>query len=133
MCKIRNKYSLKGRKYITPHDLSANEMKYLLTTALELKTSKRKPLHMQSLIGKNITFLLDSPCLRLQSCIYSTSMLLKMSLNVLITSEWEVMAYPQDIGRLLSNSSDIIFCKAHRQKKLESLAKGSTVPVINVS
>lgn len=135
ICKIHrnHKYSFQGRKYISPNDLSADEMKYLLMTALEIKTSKQKLLHVQSLVGKHITFLLDSPCLLLQSCIYSTSQLLKMSLNVLITSKWEVTPYPEDIGKFLSNSSDIIFCKAHRQKKLEILAKGSTVPVINVS
>lgn len=133
LSKINNKFSLKGRKYITPNDLSADEMKYLLVTALELKTSKRKPLYMKSLVGRSITFLLDVPCLRLQSCIFNTSNLLKMSLNTIITSEWESMQYPEDVGRLLSNSSDIIFCKAHRQKKLEDFAKGSIVPVVNVS
>ncbi|XP_018577758.1 ornithine carbamoyltransferase, mitochondrial-like [Anoplophora glabripennis] len=135
LSKIHNnqKPSMRGRKYITPNDLSAEEMKHLLMTALELKTSETKPLYIKSLAGKSITFLLDSPCLRLQSCIYSTSNLLNMTLNTIITSEWETMLYPQDIGRLLSNSSDIIFCKAHRQKKLESFAEGSIVPVVNVS
>ncbi|KAJ8925651.1 hypothetical protein NQ315_009496 [Exocentrus adspersus] len=137
MKSIRNlskiNFALKGRKYVTPDDLSPNEMKYLLLTALDLKASRKNDLSKQSFVGKNITFLLDSPCIAMQACVHNTSSLFKMPVSILISSEWETKPFPQDTGKLLSTTSDIIFCKAHRQSKLEGFAKGATVPVINVS
>nr|XP_023024199.1 ornithine carbamoyltransferase, mitochondrial-like [Leptinotarsa decemlineata] len=125
------KISLKGRKYLSPTDLSPEEMNYLLSTATNLE--KGICVNKRALAGRSITILLNQPCLKMQTCIYNTAKMLKMSINLLIHTNWTACQNPLDAGKLLSTGSDIIFCQSPRHSKLQMFAQGATVPVLNLS
>ncbi|CAH1116491.1 unnamed protein product [Phaedon cochleariae] len=129
--RLCSKSSLKGRHFLTPDDVSPDEMKSLLMTSIDLK---KCPEYLKTLEEKHIMVLLNEPCMRIQTSLHDTASMLNMPLNVLISSAWTTCQNPEDTGKLLSSAADIIFCQSARHSKVELFAKGATtVPVINIS
>lgn len=128
---IKNEISLYGRNYLNSNDLSPKEILFLLSTAAECK--KKDLLKHSQFAGKSVTYF-GGICPDTQTSLFNAARILKMDFNQLtldpsIFNSYENM---QDFGRLLSSETDMIFCRIRKHSLVESFAKKSIVPVINI-
>ena len=125
--------NMKGKSFLTLMDLSAQEIRYLLDLAHDLKAKKRMGLHGQALKGKNIVLLFEK-----------TSTRTRCSFEVAVRDEGGGVTYLdpgssqmgkkeslEDTAKVLGRFFDGIEYRGFDQQAVIDLAKYSGVPVFN--
>ena len=125
--------NIKGRSFLTLKDFSAEEIRYLLALAHELKAKKRAGIQGSSLQGKNIVLMFDK-----------TSTRTRCSFEVAARDEGAGVTYLdskgsqvgkkesiEDSARVLGRFFDGIEYRGYDQALVEALAEYSGVPVWN--
>ena len=125
--------NMKGKSFLTLMDLSAQEIRYLLDLAHDLKAKRRMGLHGQALKGKNIVLLFEK-----------TSTRTRCSFEVAAREEGGNVTYLdpgssqmgkkeslEDTARVLGRFFDGIEYRGYDQQAVVDLAKYSGVPVYN--
>ena len=125
--------NMKGKSFLTLMDLSAQEIRYLLDLAHDLKAKKRMGLHGQALKGKNIVLLFEK-----------TSTRTRCSFEVAAKEEGGNVTYLdpgssqmgkkeslEDTAKVLGRFFDGIEYRGFDQQVVIDLAKYSGVPVFN--
>lgn len=125
--------NMKGKSFLTLMDLSAEEIRYLLDLAHDLKAKKRMGLYGAALKGKNIVLLFEK-----------TSTRTRCSFEVAAREEGGGVTYLdpgssqmgkkeslEDTARVLGRFFDGIEYRGYDQQAVEDLAKYSGVPVFN--
>lgn len=132
--------NLIGRDYTCPIDLTSEEVKSLLWTAICIRHCANKNVNMCNKALRNIlqkakiTVLLHDSCIRTQLALNSAATLLNTRANIIVNSESEKIFYDtaEDYGRILATHSDIIFCLNNSHLFTTKIAEGSHVPVIEI-
>jgi ornithine carbamoyltransferase len=124
---------LKGRDLLTLSDLSEEEINLILGKTREIKGAFRRGEREEHLKGKSIALIFEKPSTRTRASFgASISQLggapLFFSSNELQISRGETL---EDTGRVLSLYVNAIVMRTFAQERLEKLAEGATVPVIN--
>jgi ornithine carbamoyltransferase len=124
---------LKGRDLLTLSDLSEEEINLILGKTREIKGAFRRGEREENLKGKSIALIFEKPSTRTRASFgASISQLggapLFFSSNELQISRGETL---EDTGRVLSLYVNAIVMRTFAQERLEKLAEGATVPVIN--
>ncbi len=125
--------NLKGRSFLTLMDLTAEEIRYLLDLAHDLKAKKRMGLTGEALKGKNIVLLFEK-----------TSTRTRCSFEVAAKEEGGHVTYLdpgssqmgkkeslEDTARVLGRFFDGIEYRGYDQQTVLDLARHSGVPVFN--
>lgn len=125
--------NMKGKSFLTLMDLSAQEIRYLLDLAHDLKAKKRMGIHGQALKGKNIVLLFEK-----------TSTRTRCSFEVAAKEEGGNVTYLdpgssqmgkkeslEDTAKVLGRFFDGIEYRGFDQQVVVDLAKYSGVPVYN--
>jgi ornithine carbamoyltransferase len=124
---------LKGKDLLTLADLSREEIDLILGKAREIKGSFRRGELSEDLKWKSIALIFEKPSTRTRvSFGASISQLggtpLFLSSNELQISRGETL---EDTGKVLSQYVSAIVMRTFSQERLERLAEGASVPVIN--
>lgn len=125
--------NIKGRSFLTLKDFSAEEIRYLLDLAHDLKAKKRAGIPGETLKGKNIVLMFDK-----------TSTRTRCSFEVAARDEGAGVTYLdskgsqvgkkesiEDSAKVLGRFFDGIEYRGYDQELVEALAKYSGVPVWN--
>jgi len=125
--------NMKGKSFLTLMDLSAQEIRYLLDLAHDLKAKKNMGLNGQALKGKNIVLLFEK-----------TSTRTRCSFEVAVRDEGGGVTYLdpgssqmgkkeslEDTARVLGRFFDGIEYRGFDQQAVVELARHSGVPVFN--
>jgi len=125
--------NMKGKSFLTLMDLSAQEIRYLLDLARDLKAKKRMGLRGKALKGKNIVLLFEK-----------TSTRTRCSFEVAVRDEGGSVTYLdpgssqmgkkeslEDTAKVLGRFFDGIEYRGYDQQAVIDLAKYSGVPVFN--
>jgi ornithine carbamoyltransferase len=125
--------NMKGKSFLTLQDLTAEEIRYLLDLARDLKAKKRMGLHGKALKGKNIVLLFEK-----------TSTRTRCSFEVAAREEGGGVTYLdpgssqmgkkeslEDTAKVLGRFFDGIEYRGYDQQVVLDLAKYSGVPVFN--
>lgn len=125
--------NMKGKSFLTLMDLSAQEIRYLLDLAHDLKAKKRMGLQGEALKGKNIVLLFEK-----------TSTRTRCSFEVAVRDEGGGVTYLdpgssqmgkkeslEDTAKVLGRFFDGIEYRGFDQQAVVELAKYSGVPVFN--
>lgn len=124
---------LKGKDLLTLSDLSEEEINLILGKTREMKGAFRRGEQQKHLRGKSIALVFEKPSTRTRASFgASISQLggtpLFFSSSELQISRGETL---EDTGKVLSLYVDAIVMRTFAQERLEKLAEGATVPVIN--
>ncbi|XP_044759584.1 ornithine carbamoyltransferase, mitochondrial-like [Coccinella septempunctata] len=131
--KTEHQLSLVGRNYLEPIDFTESEIKSLFWTASEFKALSDNEYNIRDLENKTGTLLLSEPNIHFQSSLQLASKDLKIPMNVIIDSTWEQWQFPEDAGRILGKTCDVLFIKSKFYLKAKALATGAKIPVIIIS
>ncbi|KAK9888163.1 hypothetical protein WA026_000432 [Henosepilachna vigintioctopunctata] len=126
-------HSLIGRRYLEPTDFTDEELKSLIWTANEFKSISNDEYNHNNLENKSITFLLSAPDIHFQCALYNASKFLGLPVKVVVDPKWESWQFPEDVGRILGKTCDVIFLLSFYHSKALALAAGASVPVIVIS
>jgi ornithine carbamoyltransferase len=121
------------RDYLSVDDLSSEELTQLLSDAAKLK--KAKPVNnADALIGAHVALIFEKPSTRTRVSMEVAVSSLGGNPVVLRGDELQLGRGEtiEDTGRVLSRYVDAIAVRTFGQERLESLAAGATVPVINL-
>lgn len=125
--------NLMGRHCIIPKSLTSEELKSILWTALELKqVCKNNHFILNYMSQHKYILLMSNPCLEIQGPAMSAANIINTHLNVIIDPQWDSHNYVKDVGKFLGTCFDLIFCQTKYQTKIQKLAEGLSVPVVNV-
>lgn len=123
---------LVGRKILRPGQITSEEIKSIIWTALDLRNIFTKnQLKINILNDVKATLLLSDFDYRIQCLIHNVSHLLGLKLNIITDPTWEEFEHYNDVGRIISTHSDILLVESKSQRKLEALAEGATIPILN--
>ncbi|MCD7034954.1 ornithine carbamoyltransferase [Metabacillus sp. GX 13764] len=126
---ILNNQSLKGKDFLTLLDITSENLKELISTAVLLKKDRVQPLLKNKILG--MIFEKSSTRTRVSfeaGMIQLGGSALFLSTKDLQLGRGESVA---DTARVLSSYLDAIMIRTYDQKMLEELAFHSSVPVIN--
>lgn len=120
--------TLKGKDLISIHDLSAEEVKEILTLAKELKKGSQKPLQ-----GKSLALIFEKPSTRTRVSFEVGAFQLGAHLVNLSQQEVQLGVREKvgDVAKTLSRYVDGIIFRTFKHKKVIELADAATIPVIN--
>jgi len=125
--------NLKGRDFLTLHDFTYEELRFLLDTALELKRARKRGFFEPVLRGKTLAMIFQKPSTRTRVS-FEVAMsdlggrALYLRWDDLQLGRGETVA---DTARVLSRYVDGIMARVFSHKDLEELAKYADIPVIN--
>ncbi len=124
---------MRGRHFLSIGDLSADELRHVLGTALRLKSEWKEDRRERYLAGKTLGMLFQKPSLRTRVS-FEVGML-QLGGHALYLSPSEVQMGQResipDVARVLSRFVDGIMARVFDHRELEQLAAHSSVPVIN--
>jgi len=120
---------MQGRDLLSIGDLSQDELRFILQTALSMKRDGTPPL----LAGKTIAMLFEKPSLRTRVS-FEVGMK-QLGGSAIYLSQAEVglgQREPvQDVARVLSRYVSAIVARTYAQQALQDLAAAADVPVVN--
>jgi ornithine carbamoyltransferase len=121
------------RDYLSVDDLSSEELTKLLTDAAKMKKAKPEK-NSDALGGAHVALIFEKPSTRTRVSMEVAVSSLGGSSVVLRGDELQLGRGEtiEDTGRVLSRYVDAIAVRTFGQERLESLAAGATVPVINL-
>ncbi len=125
--------NLKGRSFLTLADFSAQEIRYMLDLAHDLKAKKRAGICAQNLKGKNIVLLFEKTSTRTR-CAFEVAVADEGGHVTLLdpgSSQMGKKESLEDTAKVLGRFFDGIEYRGFEQKVVEDLAKHSGVPVFN--
>jgi ornithine carbamoyltransferase len=123
--------NVRGRSLLTLQDFSAEEIRYLLDLAAELKMKKRSGLRGDLLAGKNIVLIFEKTSTRTR-CAFEVAVNDEGgSVTFLTNSQMGKKESIEDTARVLGRFYDGIEFRGYEQETVEALAKYSGVPVWN--
>ena len=125
--------NLKGRSFLTLADFSAEEIRYLLDLARDLKAKKRMGVRGKALKGKNIVLLFEKTSTRTR-CAFEVAAREEGGNVTFLDSGSSQMGKKEsleDTARVLGRMFDGIEYRGYDQAVVEELAKYSGVPVFN--
>ena len=124
---------LKGRSFLTLKDYTAEEIRYLLDLAAELKAKKRAGIAGDRLRGKNIVLLFDKTSTRTRCSFEVAAMDEGAGVTFLDkgSSQMGKKESIEDTARVLGRLYDGIEYRGYDQSLVEDLARFSGVPVWN--
>ena len=124
---------LQGRSLLTLRDFTAEEIKYLLDLARELKEAKKsgKRLRGDSLWGKNIVLLFEKASTRTRCAFEVAAFDEGAQVTFLTNSQMGKKESMEDTAKVLGRFYDGIEFRGFSQKTVEELARWSGVPVWN--
>ncbi|MCF7933548.1 MAG: ornithine carbamoyltransferase [Spirochaetia bacterium] len=123
--------NVRGRSLLTLQDFSAEEIRYLLDLASELKMKKRSGLRGDLLAGKNIVLIFEKTSTRTR-CAFEVAVNDEGgSVTFLTNSQMGKKESIEDTARVLGRFYDGIEFRGYEQETVEALAKYSGVPVWN--
>lgn len=125
--------NLKGRSFLTLMNLTAEEIRYLLDLAHDLKAKKRAGICGRALQGKNIVLLFEKTSTRTR-CAFETAAHDEGAHVTFLDSGSSQVGKKESIedsARVLGRFFDGIEYRGFDQKTVEDLAKYSGVPVWN--
>ncbi|MBE6992883.1 MAG: ornithine carbamoyltransferase [Ruminococcaceae bacterium] len=125
--------NLKGRSFLTLADFSAQEIRYMLDLAHDLKLKKRAGICAQNLKGKNIVLLFEKTSTRTR-CAFEVAVADEGGHVTLLdpgSSQMGKKESLEDTAKVLGRFFDGIEYRGFEQKVVEDLAKHSGVPVFN--
>ena len=125
--------NLKGRSFLTLADFTAQEIRYMLDLAHDLKSKKRAGICAQNLKGKNIVLLFEKTSTRTR-CAFEVAVADEGGHVTLLdpgSSQMGKKESLEDTAKVLGRFFDGIEYRGFEQKVVEDLAKHSGVPVFN--
>ena len=125
--------NLKGRSFLTLMDYNADEIRYLLDLAHDLKSKKRAGLQTEMLKGKNIVLLFEKTSTRTR-CSFEVACLEEGGHVTFLDSGSSQMGKKEsleDTAKVLGRFYDAIEYRGYEQQVVEDLARFSGVPVWN--
>src|SRR3954452_13434280 len=122
------------KHFITVADQTTGQLRHLLDVSLRLKAQLKKTGRNDSLLaGKTLAMIFEKPSLRTRVS-FAVAMT-QLGGNGLLLRDEEVGMDKReptpDIARVISSMCDGIMARTFEHSKVETLAKYSTVPVIN--
>jgi ornithine carbamoyltransferase len=123
--------NLKGKSFITLLDFTAEEIRYLLDLAHNLKTKKRLGLSEKKLTGKNIVIIFEKTSTRTRCAFEVAAYDEGANVTFLNNSQMEKKESIEDTAKILGRFYDGIEFRGYKQETVEVLAKYSGVPVWN--
>ena len=125
--------SLKGRHFLTLKDFTADEIRYLLDLAADLKQKKRLGIRTNSLEGKNIVLLFEKTSTRTRCAFEVAAMDEGGGVTFLgsADSQMDKKESTADTAQVLGRFYDGIEFRGFKQETVETLAKYAGVPVWN--
>jgi ornithine carbamoyltransferase len=119
------------RHFLSIDDVSPQELDHLLELSAKVKQSPGD--HAARLAGKAVALIFEKPSTRTRvSFEVAVAQVgghpLALSSSELQLGRWETI---EDTGRVLSRYCDAIVLRTFGQERLEALAAGATVPVVN--
>ncbi len=124
---------MRSRHFLSIGDLSADELRHVLWTALRLKNEWKEGRRERYLAGKTLGMLFEKPSLRTRVS-FEVGML-QLGGHALYLSPGEVQMGQResipDVARVLSRFVDAIMARVFNHHDLEQLAAYASVPVIN--
>src|ERR1700752_2200408 len=124
---------LHGRHLLTLNDYSADEIRYLLDLAADLKAAKKEGRERQKLIGKEIALIFEKDSTRTR-CAFEVAAYDQGAHVTFLGSSGSHMGHKEtvkDTARVLGRMYDAIEFRGFAQGAAEELAKWSGVPVYN--
>jgi len=128
--KKTKKSSKQGRDFLDLDQVDPSELKAILKLAHKLK---KKPLAHRPMEGKVLAMIFEKPSTRTRMSFEVGAGQLGARASMLSGAEIQLGHGESiaDTGRVLSRFADIIMLRTFGAEKLEELASGATVPVIN--
>lgn len=123
--------NLKGRSFLTLKDFTAEEIKYLLNLAFDLKAKKRAGIRQELLKGKNIVLIFDKTSTRTRTAFEVAAYDEGAHVTFLTNSQMGKKESIEDTAKVLGRMYDGIEYRGYKQEVVEALAKYSGVPVWN--
>src|SRR6516164_4128864 len=124
---------LHGRHFLTLADYSAEEIRYLLDLAADLKAAKKEGREEQRLVGKEIALIFEKDSTRTR-CAFEVAAFDQGAHVTFIGPSGSHMGHKEsakDTARVLGRMYDAIEYRGYTQGVAEELAKYSGVPVYN--
>jgi ornithine carbamoyltransferase len=124
---------LHGRSFLTLADYSADEIRYLLDLAAELKAAKREGREEQKLIGKEIALIFEKDSTRTR-CAFEVAAYDQGAHVTFIGPSGSHMGHKEtvkDTARVLGRMYDAIEFRGFDETAADQLAEWSGVPVYN--
>jgi ornithine carbamoyltransferase len=124
---------LHGRSFLTLADYSADEIRYLLDLAAELKAAKREGREEQKLAGKEIALIFEKDSTRTR-CAFEVAAYDQGAHVTFIGPSGSHMGHKEtvkDTARVLGRMYDAIEFRGFDETAADELAKWSGVPVYN--
>jgi len=125
--------SLHGRSLLTLADFSADEIRYLLDLAAQLKAKKKQGLYQPALLGKNLVLLFEKTSTRTR-CAFEVAAHdegAHVTYLDMAGSQMNKKESLEDTAKVLGRFYDGIEYRGFAQKTVEDLAAFSGVPVFN--
>ena len=125
--------NMKGKSFLTLMDLSAQEIRYLLDLAHDLKSKKRAGINNQILKGKNVVLLFEKTSTRTR-CAFEVACMDEGAGVTFLDSGSSQMGKKEsleDTAKVLGRFYDGIEYRGYEQSVVEDLAKYAGVPVWN--
>jgi ornithine carbamoyltransferase len=124
---------MKGKDFLTLTELNPADLKSILSLASKLKKNRRSGLGSKALEGKSVALIFEKPSTRTRvSFQVAVTELggapIALSSNELQLGRGETI---EDTGMVLSRFVHCIMARVNRHSDIETLAKASSVPVIN--
>src|SRR3954469_4371866 len=124
---------LHGRSFLTLADYSADEIRYLLDLAAELKAAKKEGREEQHLVGKEIALIFEKDSTRTR-CAFEVAAFDQGAHVTFIGPSGSHMGHKEtakDTARVLGRMYDAIEFRGYQESVADELAKWAGVPVFN--
>src|SRR3954447_19610469 len=125
--------SLRGRHFLTLTDYSAEEIRYLIDLAAELKAAKRAGREEQKLVGREIALIFEKDSTRTR-CAFEVAAYDQGAHVTFIGPSGSHMGHKEsvkDTARVLGRMYDAIEYRGFGEKVADELAQWAGVPVYN--
>ena len=123
--------NLKGRSLLTVKDYTAEELRFLIDLAQELKAKKKLNQRDELLKGKNIVLLFEKTSTRTRCAFEVAAFDEGANVTFLSNSQIGEKESIEDTAKVLGRMYDGIEFRGYKQKTVEQLAEFSGVPVWN--
>ena len=123
--------NLKGRSLLTVKDYTAEELRFLIDLAQELKTKKKVGQRDELLKGKNIVLLFEKTSTRTRCAFEVAAFDEGANVTFLSNSQIGEKESIEDTAKVLGRMYDGIEFRGYKQETVEQLARFSGVPVWN--
>jgi ornithine carbamoyltransferase len=124
---------LRGRHFLTMEDYSADEIRYLIELAAELKAAKRQGREVQRLVGREIALIFEKDSTRTR-CAFEVAAYDQGAHVTFIGPSGSHMGHKEtvkDTARVLGRMYDAIEYRGFGERVADELAEWAGVPVYN--